>query len=148
MKPRRPLILTLLALGVLLIAGINLARLQQAVVRWQFLDDLLPVSPLYLALGGLVWGLAGLTLAAGLWLRKTWAQRILLPMALAYSLYYWLDRLVFRNAIDHQVGWPFSLGLNLLILAICAWVSMKAQLFYARVSHGGTHGQSENPEIA
>lgn len=130
MRPRRPRIVTLAALAVLFVAGLNLARLQQVVVRWQFLQELLPVSPLYLALSGLVWGLCGLALAVGLWLGKFWARRALLPLALVFSLFYWYDRLFLKSDAQQLVSWPFSVGLNLLLLGVCAWVYTKARTFF------------------
>ena len=54
----RPFGVTLLALGVLSISVLNLVRLVLVISRWQFLSSLPGVSPLYIALTGLIWGVS------------------------------------------------------------------------------------------
>ena len=47
----------MLCLAVLIVAVLNLARLGQSLVDWQFLETLLPISPAYLAVTGLAAGM-------------------------------------------------------------------------------------------
>jgi hypothetical protein len=117
----RPLSVTLLALGVLTIAGYNLIRFFQAVQLWDFLEKFPGVTPLYLVLSGLVWGASGLALAWGLWRGRSWARRFTGIFALAYTLYYWIDRLWISNP-GLTANLPFSAGLNLALLSLTAWI--------------------------
>lgn len=125
MKPRRsrPFSVTLLALGVLTLAGINLLRFFVSLQQRKFLTEILPINPLYLTLTGLVWGLIGLILALGLWAGWRWSVAGTWLAGLAYSLYYWLDRLY---VVAEGVGrnWLFSLTLNLFLLAVIYWCLM------------------------
>lgn len=111
----RPSTVTLLALGGLSIGGINLLRFVEAVRQWRFLETLLGVHPLYLAASGLVWGTVWIVLTGGLWEGRRWAPLATRLAALAYSLYYWTDRLLL-SAGGLRTNWPFSAGLNLLLL--------------------------------
>jgi hypothetical protein len=100
---------------VLTITAANLVRLVQAIQQWQFLTELLSVSPLYLAASGFIWTTAGLVLAWGLWRGRRWAPGLMRLFALAYSLYYWLDRLLLRTAGPGS-NWPFTAVANLVLL--------------------------------
>jgi hypothetical protein len=128
----RPLGVTLLALGVLSIASLNLLRLVDAVRLWEFLSKLLPISPLYLALTGLIAGGAGLILAWGLWKGRGWAPRFTRLASLAYMIYYWLDRLLLSNADSRRSNLPFSIGATLVLLALVFWILSrpKAKAFF------------------
>jgi hypothetical protein len=117
----RPGSVTLLALGVLMIGGMNFLRFVEAIRQWEFLETLLSISPAYLALSGLVWSAAGLALGWGVWRGLEWARRAALPVALAYSAYYWIDRLVISSE-GAGTNWPFSIGLNLILLIWLAWI--------------------------
>lgn len=117
----RPGRVTLLALGVLSIGGLNLLRCFQAVRQWTFLEALLPVSPLYLALSGLFWAVVWLALAWGLWGGRRWAQRFSLLAALFYTLYFWVDRLLL-SAEGAGSNWPFVAGLNVALLVLLGWI--------------------------
>ena len=110
----RPTTVTLLALGGLSIGGLNLLRFGEAIRQWRFLETLLPVSPLYLAASGLIWGIVWVALFLGLWGGRRWALPGAVLAALAYSLYYWADRLL--SAGGPGINWPFSAGLNLILL--------------------------------
>jgi hypothetical protein len=128
----RPLSVTLLALGVLSIASLNLLRLMDAVRLWEFLSKLLPISPLYQALTGLIAGGAGLILVWGLWKGRGWAPRFTRLVSLAYLMYYWLDRLLLSNADSRRSNLPFSIGATLVLLALVFWILSrpKAKAFF------------------
>jgi hypothetical protein len=113
----RPLSVTLLALGVLTLAGINLLRFVVSLQQWSFLSEILSVSPLYLAGSGLVWALVGLTLALGIWFGRRWSVLGAWLAGLAYSLYFWLDRLLVA-AGGVGSNWLFALELNLFLLVL------------------------------
>ena len=130
-QPRRPFPVTLLALGVITIGALNLARFALALRYWDYLDKLTTVSPWYLALSGLVWGLGGLPLTWGLLRRKAWAPNLMQAMALSYATYFWLDQVFLQ---DHPLpgaeggaklllpgNWTFEAGLTILLLAFVVW---------------------------
>lgn len=132
---RRPTGVTLLAIGVLTFAGINLIRLVGSLQQREFLAGLLPISPFYLSISGLVWLVVGCILAWGLWLGRRWAIRATLVGVLAYSLYYWIDRLLLA-AEKPGYNWIFSLVTNLLLLGIVYWVlnNRKAKIFFGELN--------------
>ncbi len=93
MNPRRPFSVTLLALGVLTIASLNLVRFVQAVRQWSFLASLPSEPPLYLVLTALIWIATGVPLVWGLWKGKAWAPARCRAFTVAYAAYFWLERL-------------------------------------------------------
>jgi hypothetical protein len=134
MKTRnRPAGVTLLALGVLSIAGIHLIRVVETIRSWKFLAELLPVTPVYLALSGLVWFIAWLPLFWGLWRGRTWARPLTLLAAWVFGLYYWLDRLLLRSQAG-STNLPFALGASVFLLLMVHWILSRrsARLFFER----------------
>jgi len=142
----RPASVTILALGVLIIAVLNLTRCGLALRYWDYLDALTNVSPLYLALSGLVWGLVGLPQAWGLLRGKLWAPPLMRAVALTYAMYYWLDQVFLQ---DHPIAgaeggarlllpgnWPFSAGLTFLLLAYTVWTLQRraAKEFFGEIN--------------
>ncbi len=126
----RPFRVTILALGVLIITVTNLVRLVLSIRDWDFLATRPGISPLYIALTGLVWTLAGVCLIWGLWSRKSWAPRLLRALVLTYALYYWLDKVFLEShalsgagrAILLPVNWPFTAGITIVCLAFAEWI--------------------------
>ncbi len=130
---QRPWSVTLLALGVLIITAINLARCVLSLLSWAILASQPGVSPAYLAASGLIWSVAGSYLFWGLWRAKSWAPRLMQAEALTYALYYWLDLLFLK---DHPVygvagairvvlpsNWQFSAIVTALCLAYVVWTA-------------------------
>ena len=131
----RPVSVTILALGVLIITTINLIRLVLSVINWDFLASWPGVSPLYMLLTGLIWTLTGSVLLFGLWKAKNWAPRLTQAVALTYALYYWLDHVFL---VDHPasgveslqrallpINWQFAAGATVICLGYIAWVLRK-----------------------
>ena len=131
----RPLSVTMLTFGVLTLAGLNLVRFIAACQQREFLANLLPVSPLYLALSGLVWAVIGLVLAYGLWTGKPIAVGGTLVAALAYTLYYWFDRSLLA-ADAPAANWPFAVLINLCLLVMVFWILFRPK---ARIFFGAMH---------
>jgi len=150
---KRPSSVTLLALGVLIITVINVARLVLSIRYWGFLNSLPGVSPFYLAITGLIWSVAGLFLFWGLWRAKIWAPRLMQAVALTYVLYYWLDLLFLK---DHPVSgasgamrvllpvnWQFSAGVTVVCLAYMVWTlgRSKVKAYFGLVAPDANQNQ-------
>jgi uncharacterized membrane protein (DUF2068 family) len=122
----------LLCGAVLIVAVMNLARMGEALVSWKFLETLLPVSPAYLAVTGLVWGTLGLLAAWRLWQGQLWASWFGLALIISFSVYYWVDRLFLPGYPGRNSNWLFSAGMNLLLIAISVWILArpKAKRFF------------------
>jgi len=120
-RPPRPKRVTLLAVGVLIITSLHLLRLIEAIRQWQFLSDLPDVSPLYLALTGLIWASTGLLLFWGLWRGHARAARFAPGFLLVFALYYWLDRIVIANRSVSLTNWPVTAALTIVGLAYTFW---------------------------
>ena len=123
----RPMGVTLLAFGVLIITGINCIRLWQAIHQWQFIGELIPALPYYQALSGLFWSLAGFPLTWGLWRGSPWAAGWVRWAALAYTVYIWLDRLILRKGLE-LTNLPFALAVNILILIFMIWILSRTKV--------------------
>jgi hypothetical protein len=127
----RPVRVTIMGIGVLIITIINLTRQVLSIMYWDFLENWPGVSPLYMMITGFVWTLTGSILLWGLWTAKSWAPRLMRAVVLAYALYYWLDHIFL---IDHSasgavgiqrallpVNWQFAAGATVICLAFTAW---------------------------
>ena len=111
---------TILALGVLITAVLFWMRFYQAVRRGIFIDSLNPgVSPAYLALTGLVFGVAALPVCWGLWTGRAWAAAAARRYAVALAVYYVLDSLLVARSASARENWPFA---AVLIAAALSWV--------------------------
>jgi hypothetical protein len=130
-KPPLMIGVTLITLGVLTIACLNLLRFILSLVDWQLLSALEDVSPLYQALTGLLWASSGFVLFWGLWRRKPWAPKAASWGAIVYALYYWLDRLFLTGWL--KSGQPpanlaFAIGLTLMILVYVFWTLSRPKI--------------------
>lgn len=127
-----------MALLVLSFTVVNLIRFYQAITLWDMLTSLsLSVSPLYLALSGLVWGLVGLPLSWGIWRGRAWARRALWLSALSFAGYYWVDRFIVASDPGRWVYWPFRLGATLALLLLVYWIFSRPRV---KAFFGEPHG--------
>lgn len=146
-KVKRPWSVTLLVLGVLIITVINLARFILSLRYWDFLVSLPGPSPVYLAISGFAWAVAGGFLLWSLWKPVGWACRLMEAEALTYALYYWLDLLFIR---DHPVNgaplairailpthWQFSAGVTVVCLIYIVWTlgRSKVKVYFDQAMH-------------
>jgi len=114
----------ILMAGFVLCSLAGWLRFQQAIQGWTWLRQwLTAVDPLYLLLGGAVWGIAALVAVVGLLQRSAWGAPVSRLAAVGMAVSYWLDRLVLEQAADTQVNRPFALGLTLFCLGYCFWVT-------------------------
>jgi len=101
---KRPFLVTLLALGVLILMVFNGVRFGSALAQWGSLLDFMPrPGPLYIAATGLIWTLGWLIVYLGLYYGwKWWACPTALAVSAFYAIYYWADRLVFQTAVERS----------------------------------------------
>jgi hypothetical protein len=127
---RRPFSVTLLALGVLSIAGLSLVRFITALRQWDFLAALPGVSPLYLTVTGLIWTAVWLPLAVGLWFGKAWSRTATLFASGIYAVYWWADRVFAANvslSYDSGSAWQFPSAATVILLALVFWTLTRAK---------------------
>ncbi|TET50265.1 MAG: hypothetical protein E3J64_08465 [Anaerolineales bacterium] len=104
---------------VLVLGLANLGRAAGALAGGSALPDLpLSVSWTYLAVTGLVWGLAFLVCAGGLiWFRR-WSRWATIAAVTAYEIQVWVNHLLFDRS-DRALqtrGWDLLLAVLLLIV--------------------------------
>ena len=156
---KRPWSVTLLASGVLLITVINLIRLVLSIRYWDFLNSRLGISPIYLALTGLIWTIAGALLIWGLWRAKNWAPKLIQAVALTYALYYWLDLIFVKDHLVSgesgdisallPVNWQFSAGVTVVCLAYMVWTlgRSKVNAYFGLVKSETDQSQVNNGDL-
>lgn len=129
--PPRPCRVTLLALGVLIMACFSLTRALLTLDDWDFLNQRAGISPLYLLLTGLIWTIAWGSTWLGLWWKLPWGAGVMRGLAAVYTLYAWLERLFLYDrpaqALAYQPllphNWLFLVGFNLLLLVWVFWTT-------------------------
>lgn len=116
-KNKRPWQIIVLTLVILLFAGLHWLRFVMSIQQWQTLENMpISVSPRYLALTGIGWGLVSLPFVWGVWKGKGWARAGVQISALLYTLAFWIDALWIATPEIAQTRWPFSLILSILAL--------------------------------
>ena len=131
-RRRRPIGVSLFALLVLIFAVLNLLRLIQTIQKWDLLTVILPFSPIYLLLTGMLWAAMGFPLAWGIWRGWHSAFQLSPVFLIVYSLYFWVDRILVSVSPERLDNWLFIAALNILILAWSFWVltRAKAMIFF------------------
>ena len=135
---RRPFGVTLLSGLVLTFAAINLVRMSQALIRWQFLEDLLPFAPIYLVITGLVWGVLGLITAVTIFWGWKRSPYLAAGLFFGYSVYYWMDRIFLPGYPGKNGSWPFLLLINCGLGLWGSWILTRPK---ARKYFEGPHGK-------
>jgi len=121
---KRPGILTVLSLVVLLIGVSHLFKFIQVLLNLRILQSLpLTVSPVYLAVDGLVWGVSGLILSWSLWTGRPWAGKAGLILALLFAAAFWIDLIWVSEPEQLQTRWLINLvftalGLSAVFLSL------------------------------
>ena len=116
-KVRRPTGITILSVLYFLIGFFYLIKVIQSACQWPILQNLpISVSPIYLAVDGIIWCLAGLVLGVGLRKGKSWSRPAALVISTLYSLVFWADRLWIAQPEGLALRWPVNLVLTISIL--------------------------------
>ncbi len=113
-KRSRPFSVISLTVLVFWLTIWNGLRLGEAIVFWKMLAEY-GAHPLYIAITGGVWTIAGLSLLWGFWKGKTWGWVEALVSAFGYTAWYWFDRLVLQQS---HANWPFVLIANIVFLSV------------------------------
>mgnify|MGYP006971720751 CR=1 FL=1 len=117
---RRPFPVTLLAWGVLILTMFNAVRFGSAVAQWDRIVSFMErPGPIYIAVSGLIWALGWLIVFLGLWFGSRWARQITLSMAILYSIYYWIDQLIYQSEVARK-NLSFSLSVTIFFLTSTA----------------------------
>jgi len=121
---RRPIPVTLLALSVLILTMFNAVRFGFTLVQWNMvLSFMKRPGPLYIAATGLIWALGWLIVFLGLWFGWEWARQLTMSIAILYSTYYWIDRLIYQSEVA-RVNFSFSLSITILFLLSTAIIML------------------------
>lgn len=141
----RPLRVTLLAWGLAGLALWHAVRLLEALLYWRILGEYSArPGALYLALTGALWTGSASAAAYGLLRGRPWARPAACGCILAYTLWYWLDRLL---AQVHRPGGLFALGATMVSLSLAAFILLSGPSihFFRRELHDR---ESETPSAS
>lgn len=112
------MIVTLLSLGVLTLAAVFLTRLA-AGLRSPSLPKTIPAW--YLPLTGAVWGGGGLLLVVGMLTGKRWAPAFTRLGAVAFTVWYWTDRLLLAKSDYAAVTRPADAAICVMAMVVLFW---------------------------
>lgn len=112
------MIVTLLGLGVLTLAAVFLIRLATGLRPPSFPNT---IPTWYLPLTGAFWGTGGLLLAYAMLTGKGWAPALVRLGAVAFTLWYWADRLVLARSEYAALSRPADAAINLTALMMIFW---------------------------
>jgi hypothetical protein len=117
---KRPASVTLLLWLVLFLSAWGAVRLVAALRWWDVLNEFgASLSPLYLAAGGAVWGVAGGVLYWHMATRKPRARSALLASAFLWYGQYWVEWMFFQ-APRANTGFVLTLTTTLLAVVVIA----------------------------
>lgn len=115
---RRPRMVTVICLMFLLIGVSHLFKFIQVLLNLRILQSLpLTVSPVYLAVDGLVWGVSGLILSWSMWTGRPWAGKAGLVLALLFAAAFWIDLIWISEPEQLQTRWLINLVFTALGLS-------------------------------
>jgi hypothetical protein len=120
--PGRPRRVTILMVIVFFFVCFHLLRFVLSIIEWENLSVLLPISPVYITLNGLLWSIVGLALAWGLYHRSRWAPWLARFTCVGYFLFYWVDRLFISRMSGIGSNAFFALAITILVIAWVFWV--------------------------
>lgn len=122
-RPRRPILLTLLLWVFVLWTALGWLRFFGALNNRPVINEFLPGWVFwYLLVAGISWGLVGIPVIWGLVRGKGWTQKLIPFAVLIYPLIYWVERLFIWQSPAGRSNWPFMLLLTVLWLGLVLWV--------------------------
>ena len=132
----RPVSVTLLALGVLIIAIIHLQRFILTLLEWNFLIGLIEISPYYLLSSSIFWSIVYFWLSFSIWRGVKNAPIWTIVFMVLFNLYKWVDRLWISSF--NVTNWMFLLVFDLFFL-LCLFLIFTRKS--VRVFYGEDHEQ-------
>ena len=116
---KRPLVVTIFLLLVLLLAAWNAFQVWSALQRYDFMRRLdLATEANILIVIGVTWTI-GFGLAAwGLWRMRAWGRTWMLIAIVAYQAQHWIMRLSLMRSADEVIRRPADMLLSLLSIAV------------------------------
>jgi len=117
---KRSLRVTLSVWLVLFLTAWNALRFFTAIAWRDRLIEFSASPPFWVtALVGAVWLVTGCIVLWSIGWEKKWAGNMLLGAAAGYSIWYWIERLVWQAP---RPNWPFAVILNLLLVLFILFV--------------------------
>src|SRR5512145_311361 len=104
--------LYLTAIPCFVLGAMGWLRFAAALREWNLLIELgARPGPLYMAIGGALWGLLGWGAVVLLFVhpRGGWDRPAVFLAVLAAAILYWIDLLLFTRPAEMLVNWPFAL---------------------------------------
>lgn len=113
---RRSFRVTLSLWLVLFLTAWNVIRLWTSIAwRETLLEFAAKPGPVVAAIASTVWTITGVVLLLGMAQGKAWAGKMLMGAAAGYSVWYWIERLVWQ---EPRPNWPFAVIFNLILLVL------------------------------
>jgi hypothetical protein len=124
----RPIGIIFIEIIILLNALWNGMRLGNAIFFWSILNNF-GAPWLYLAISGGFWTVSSAVISVGLWQRKIWAWAGTIGGIIAYSVWYWADRLIFQLPHSNEL---FALLYTFIMIAFSFSVlfSIKTRVYF------------------
>jgi len=99
-------------------------------------DISLSIPLWYLPLTGAVWGAGGVAAAYGLFRGTSWAPAFVRWGIAAFTVWYWIDRIVFSRSAYLDLSWPAALIFTLLLVGGLYWLLSRrpARSFFGEVN--------------
>ena len=116
MPSKRPFGVTLLQWLVLILSAWGAIRFLAALRWWEVLIefDARP-GPLYLAITGTAWAVAGIILFWGFASRKSWSQSAVLSAFAGWQIEIWIERVSFQSPAQNL---PFALAVSCFLAGV------------------------------
>lgn len=124
-KKQRPASVTFIFLLVLIVGGVNLIRFVQSLRNWQYLNIVVEVPPVYLAISGLFWSIIGIFLLYGIFLKKRWLPLIFKFTIILYVVYFWIEKLVISSNPPSVKDSIFVFGITIFAVVFFYWIITK-----------------------
>jgi hypothetical protein len=134
-RPRRPLLLTLLFWIFILLSLLGWLRFVRALVDRSLIQEMAnPGAYWYLLITGLCNGLTTLPVIWGMVRRAAWTPTLIWVLSILFPVIYWIERLALWSDPTAADNWAFMLVLTFLWfgLVICALQSKRGKSFFTR----------------
>lgn len=125
-EPRRPLSLTITAVGIFLLAMWNFWRAWMVAQQRALLQELeATLDPRMRLALALLWGIVFLSLAVGLWRRQRAVRKALPAALLCYGVMHLILLFLFAPAPAARLSWPLQVLALLLATGWTTWVCLR-----------------------